>query len=108
MSSTSTKKKGSKSSKNKRVVVPKKLRGYVRTSGLYGKQDEMKFFDTIGTAGFTTTGHNYGQFNLIPQNTTQSGRIGRKCVIKEIDFKAYLNMGFLTGAGDDDGLTSRS
>lgn len=68
-------------------------RGYDRTGGYYGMggglQKELKFWDLspldaeIAIAGTIVQ----SSCNLIPQNTTESGRLGRKCIIKQIMFK---------------------
>lgn len=79
-----------------RKVVP----GYTRSGGYYGRYNkgplkgaEMKFFDTSYSGTLDTTGEvlpgggTTTGFCLIPQDTTQSGRIGRKCVLKSLSMK---------------------
>lgn len=67
--------------------------GYSRTSGYYGRfagpGAELKFFDTSLSFPVDATGEvpATGQLNLIPQGTTESQRIGRKCVIKSIQLR---------------------
>lgn len=53
---------------------------------------ELKFFDTALSFTIDATGEvpATGQLVLIPQNTTESGRIGRKCVIKSIQLRANV------------------
>lgn len=55
---------------------------------------ELKFLDTANAFTFDTTGEvpATGQLNLIPQNVTESGRIGRKCTIKTIHMKGNINL----------------
>lgn len=77
--------------------------GFQRTGGYYGrfagKGAELKFFDTALTFSLDTTGEvpATGQLVLILQGTTESQRIGRKCVIKSVQIKAHMVYG--PGAG---------
>lgn len=77
-------------------ALMKKDAGYVRTGGYYGRfagrNAELKFFDTANSFLFDTTGEvpATGQLCLIPQGTTESTRIGRKCVIKSIQMRGRL------------------
>lgn len=69
------------------------LRGYARTSSSYtggyrygSGSAELKFFDNtlsinVSTTGAVPTG---GQLCTIPQDATQSGRVGRKIIIRRI------------------------
>jgi len=76
--------------------------GYTRTGGFYGrfntvagrKLKELKFFDTTVNFNFDQTSEvvNTGQLVLIPQGVTESTRIGRKCVIKNIHIQGSLYM----------------
>lgn len=73
--------------------------GYERISGYYGRYNktpqskgELKFFDTVSSATIRSTGQiQTTSLNLIPQGTTESQRIGRKCVIEKISMKGTLN-----------------
>jgi len=75
--------------------------GYDRTSGLYGRfagsggtGAELKFFDTTVDQGtVSSVGVVVNSLNLIPQNTTQTGRIGRKCTIKSIQWNYQVSLG---------------
>ncbi len=69
-------------------------KGYNRTSGFYGRyrgrNPELKFFDTdvnVTAGALIAAGAIHASINLIPQNITESGRIGRKCVVKKIGWK---------------------
>ncbi len=70
-------------------------KGYLRTGGYWGRYNrpsrmspgEWKFFDTTATFGTVgAAGEIQASMCLIPQNITESGRIGRKCTVKRIDF----------------------
>lgn len=66
-------------------VVP----GYTRQAGYYKRFDkggELKFFDTELSFAVDETGEvpATGQFNLIPQGTGESARVGRACTVKSI------------------------
>ncbi len=70
--------------------------GYVRTGGFYGRfagsSAEAKFMDTtIGSTSVNTTGNILSTtLNAVPQNTTESGRIGRKIVMRSISMKGSI------------------
>jgi len=70
--------------------------GYVRTGGFYGRfagrGSELKFFDTALSFLVDSTGEvpATGQLSLIAQGTTESNRIGKKCVIRSITIKANV------------------
>jgi len=92
----------------KKAYKPAFVPGKERISGYYGRYNkgrssELKFFDT--TLGFTVdvTGEvpATGQLNLIPQGTTESQRIGRKCVVKSIQIKGELETNFAAAAQAD-------
>jgi len=56
---------------------------------------ELKFFDTALSFAFDTTAESAvsgvtGRLDLIPQNVTESGRVGRKCVIKSIQIRGRM------------------
>lgn len=85
--------------------VPAPVRGYDRTGGYYGRfsgpNAELKFFDTALSFSFDSTGEvpATGQLTLIPQGVTESTRVGRKAVIKEIRLKGQAV--FEPGAAGD-------
>ncbi len=76
--------------------------GVNRTAGFYGRYSgptsELKFHDVdvdhnpINTAGIITP-----SINIIPQGTTESQRIGRKCTIKSIGWKVRFQYPELDG-----------
>lgn len=87
-------------------TFPKVVPGFTRTGGYYGRyasaryrvarSSELKFFDTTLGAAIDSTGEvltTGGQLCLIPQGVTESTRIGRKCVIKNITIRGtfYIN-----------------
>lgn len=53
---------------------------------------ELKFFDTANSFSFDATGEvpATGQLNLVPQDVTQTGRIGRQITIKKIHMKGNI------------------
>lgn len=54
---------------------------------------ELQFFDTtISSSGLSLTGTIAPSINLVPQNVEDSGRIGRKIVIKEILFNGVYTI----------------
>lgn len=75
-------------------------KGYIRTSGYYGRMSTMagertkenKFFDTDVGFTFDLTGEipATGQLNLIDQGTGESQRIGRKTTIHSIQFRGIM------------------
>lgn len=88
-------KKAPRTKRSKRTthVVP----GKTRTGGFYGKYNrpddgETKFFDTTVNFSIDTTGEvpATGLWNLIPQGVTESQRIGRKCVVKSIQYRGIM------------------
>lgn len=69
--------------------IPRKLMGYARLGGAYGRfrpGGELKFFDTSLSFAADATGEvpATGQLNLIPQGVTESTRVGRLALIKSI------------------------
>lgn len=82
------------------LAIRRMQRGYVRKGGFYGRFNtakaraggELKFFDTDLSFTFDSTGEvpATGQLNLIPQDATQSGRIGRTCTVKSIHIKGQV------------------
>jgi len=73
--------------------------GFQRTAGLYGRfnksgsrppQAELKFLDTaLSFSDDFTFGIENSCLNVIPQDATASGRIGRRVVIKSIQIRGY-------------------
>ncbi len=72
--------------------------GRDRVGGFYGRfanGGELKFHDidvddaVVSAAG---TIQNTGSINLIPQNTTEITRIGRKCTIRKIQWRYQINL----------------
>ncbi len=89
----------------KRTTVPRRSRGYLKTSGFYGRYKtptrmkaamdlvEYKFKDTtVDFSSVATTGEVSGSICLIPQGDTESERDGRKCVIKSIWTRLHFFM----------------
>lgn len=86
-------------------------KGYGRTGGYYGrfgtksrrssKAPEAKFLDTYCGFQFDAVAEvpATGQLCLIPQNTTENGRIGRKVLLKSIQWKTQISM-LATGIRD--------
>lgn len=84
---------------------PKRMfrEGYDRVGGYYGRypvggtsRAEHKFFDTTTIAGnVSTIGNIFPSLNLLPQNVSESGRVGRKCVIKSIQWQFRLKLDFV-------------
>lgn len=93
-------------------LVPYSQRGYRRTGGYFGRFNtggaysrlrrnpfvrradvEKKFFDTtIVDATTGTTAEISASQNLIAQGSTESNRIGRKCIIKNIMCKGQVTL----------------
>jgi len=84
-----------------RAAVTSAQRGYVRTGGYYGRftkrgrrasNVEMKFLDTVvAGAALSINGQLKGSMNLVPQNVTESGRIGRKITVKSIMIRGDIH-----------------
>ncbi len=85
-----------------RQATPYKRRKFIagadRVGGYYGRYTpglgELKFFDTeIDTAQVQNDGTSiHPSLNLIPQNVTESGRVGRKCTLKSIHWRYSLTL----------------
>lgn len=77
-----------------RVIAP----GYTSATGFYGRFNgpgrELKFLDTESSFSIDRTGEvpATGQLVLIPQGATQSTRIGFKCTIRSIQWRAVVEM----------------
>ncbi len=69
-------------------------KGYDRTSGFYGRFSkglELKFFDLDLDDAVIAAGANItDSINEIPQGTTESTRIGRKCTIRSINWRYQI------------------
>ncbi len=65
--------------------------GRDRVGGYYGRfsrpNGELKFHDSTPSGTSTAAGAILVSLNLIAQGTTESTRIGRKCIIKSIGFR---------------------
>lgn len=93
-----------------RGKVMAKQRGYVRTGGYYGRFNrgrrtgfsgaELKFLDTSRTGTVATAGVVDPNICTIIQDTTETGRIGRKVVIKSISVKGTLTLLGASGPTD--------
>ena len=70
--------------------------GYYRRTGYYGRFNsggELKFHDVAVDDAVIATGANViaaGSVNLIAQGVTESTRVGRKCVIRSINWRGRL------------------
>ncbi len=83
-------------------------RGYLRRSGFYGRYNkpamikrlsnlagavERKHLDTtVGSTAIVQAGTIFGSLNLIAQNASETGRIGRKVVMTEIGIRGIIHM----------------
>ncbi len=82
--------------------MPGRFAGYYRKSGYYGRYPgtggpiggpELKFLDTtVDDLVIAAGGVVFPSMNLIPQDVGESGRIGRKCVIRKIGWKGRLSL----------------
>ncbi len=66
--------------------------GFTRTTGFYGRYapgtGELKFHDVaVDDAVVPTAGAILDSINLIPQGVTEKTRVGRKCVIRSINWR---------------------
>lgn len=94
---------------SRRATVTAAQRGYVRTAGYYarfrgrrtGADGELKFFDTSrGAAAVAAAGVVDPNLVIIPQNDTESGRIGRKVTIRSIYIRGYSVLSSQAAVGD--------
>ncbi len=72
-------------------------RGYLRTSGFYGRYSaptgELKFFDSnLDDAVVDTGGAVTDSINKIAQGTTESNRDGRKCTVTSVHWRYELSL----------------
>ncbi len=78
-------------------------KGFDRTSGFFGrfsKGAELKFFDIdLDDAVVTTSAAITDSVNKIPQGTTESTRIGRKCTIRSINWRFEARLPDATTSG---------
>ncbi len=83
--------------------------GFQRTAGFYGRYGalagataELKFHDVDADQGTADLSGgvivNTSSINLIPQNVTEKGRVGRKCTIKSINWRGNLNQTLIAAA----------
>lgn len=75
--------------------VPAPLAGYVRTSSAYRRgagTGETKYFDTGATDTGDATAGNINLLCTVPQDITESSRIGRKINVKSINIRAYFTL----------------
>jgi len=85
--------------------------GRYRKAGFYGRfgtgrgqraQIEKKFLDTsITVTSIDSTIENKGSIVAIPQNATQNGRTGYKCVIKSIQWRGNIKLPAGASPNDD-------
>ncbi len=79
-------------------------KGYNRTGGFYGRYSnggEKKFLDSVvDDAVIATGGLIFNSVNKIPQGTTESERVGRKCTITNIGWKMSINLPATTAAAN--------
>ncbi len=97
--------KGAAVYKRRRTTAPPFRRGRDRVGGYYGRfagaNAEMKFHDVdLDDAIIAAGGVITPTINIIPQDVTEIGRIGRKCTIKSIFWRGNLAIptGELQGA----------
>jgi len=83
----------------KRRLIPSAARGYLRSSGYYGRysagptgQVEKKFLDSIWSGTMNAAASVDLDANLIGQGAGQSQRVGRKCIIKSIHLRGVVAM----------------
>lgn len=72
-------------------------KGYDRVGGNFGRYSganaELKFIDLdIDDSSISASGTVFNSVNLIPQGTTESERIGRKCTIKKIGWRFRVHL----------------
>ncbi len=87
--------------RGRKTVIPAYNRGYTRIGGYYGAYssglaNELKFHDIdVNDASILVGGTilNTGTINIIAQGNTESTRIGRKSVIRQINWRYTLTLG---------------
>lgn len=79
-------------------------RGFQRTSGFYGRfgrDGELKFHDVdLDDASITAAGTITDSINKIAQGTTESTRIGRKCTIRNINWRFNIELAPTTASAN--------
>lgn len=107
-------KRRKRSTTARKHVLAKRNVGYARVGGYYNRMSatgsENKFLDTnltglIDLTGEIAVGGTPTSLCLIPQNTTESGRIGRKCTIKSLYIRMYLRLDPATSVADTGSYT---
>lgn len=94
-----------------RRMYKKPRKGYMRTSGNYGRYSpmgqELKFLDTSFNQTTVATAGNIvlSSVNLVPQGVTESTRIGRKCTLRALSLRYVIQIKPTTNTNNtDDGL----
>ncbi len=97
-----------RSLKRRSMRLPKRLNGFYRKSGYYGRYNrntrsqnfELKFFDhIIGGTTLTSTGVSISSsLNLIVQGIGENERIGRRCTIHSIEIHGKARIPTTTDA----------
>lgn len=100
-----------------RVAGPKRIRGaqrgFLRVGGFYGRYangGELKFFDqglTDAVVSAAGTVQSAGSMINIAQGVTESTRVGRKCVLKSLQWNYQLALTETAGAALTGGDTVR-
>lgn len=81
------------------AIKKKKYTPRTRVAGV----GELKYHDVdVNDASIASNGviQNTGSINLIPQNTSETGRIGRKCTVKSIMWRYNLELGAQSVVGN--------
>ncbi len=89
-----------------RMRVSNRRKGYGRTSGYYGRfgptsnAPELKFLDIAvqDAVVATTASILLDSMVKVPQGTTESTRIGRKCTLKSIGFRYHMTLAAATAS----------
>lgn len=85
------------------MSVPKRSRGYMRTSGYFGRygihSKELKFHEIAIGAAPTGAGVITASLNVIAQGTGEKQRIGRKCTIRQVLLSGDVQLGSSAVAG---------
>ncbi len=72
-------------------------RGYYRRAGYYkASENEKKFLDQTILDASLTSAATFFNLNIVPQNDTESGRVGRKIFIKNLRLRLSLVLGAAT------------
>lgn len=87
---------GAPSAKRRKMTIPARGKGYMRTGGFYGRYangGELKFHDLdIDDAIIDNAGTVTNSVNLIPQGVEEKERIGRKCTLKHLSWKYDIDL----------------